>query len=278
MAAVSRFSLSDQTKSHGLVRCGSDCDCRSPAFVKFHDVRIEPGTVFDIFPGEQFVIAWRNRFEVEFTGLAGPCGFEKVDSVTAGRQKHDADIWNGLTLLIAHGAVQGAWTGSNYDVDLTVWLPVDMQTIVQEILAPKPHRLYVETIGEGVHQELVISGGNIVQRETPVRRRCLSWAPQHRNVRIRPQPYLELCPVCVIFRFLLPFNCEVTGNVESRHDRYHDILQIRVPHVDWNASSHVAGLGYQHVFSGNDIAHFEFACRIRGPVYPGEGIVSGRSG
>src|SRR6266571_6990626 len=179
-----RHSLSDQTNSHGLVRCRSDRDRGSPAFVKFDDVRIKPGTILDIFPAEQFVIAWRNRFEVEFTGLAGPCGFEKVDSVMAGRHKHDADIWNGLTLLIAHGAVQGAWTGSNYDVDLTAWLPVDMQTIVQEILAPKPYRLYVKTIGKGVHQDPVISGGDTLQRKTPVRGRCLpsSQRPQPGNI------------------------------------------------------------------------------------------------
>jgi len=52
-----RHSLSDQTNSHGLVRCRSDRDRGSPAFVKFDDVRIEPGTIVDIFPGEQFVIA-----------------------------------------------------------------------------------------------------------------------------------------------------------------------------------------------------------------------------
>src|SRR5438876_5842364 len=101
-----RHSLSDQTSSHGLVRCRSDRDRRSPAFVKFDDVRIEPGAILDIFPGEQFVMAWGNRFEAEFTGLAGPRNFEKVEPVTAGRHKRYADIRNGLAHLIADGAVQ----------------------------------------------------------------------------------------------------------------------------------------------------------------------------
>src|SRR2546425_5480739 len=104
MAAVSRFSLSDQTDSHVLVRCGSDRDRRSPAFVKFDGVRIEPGTILDIFPGEQFVIARGNRFEAEFAGIAGTRSLEKVDSVMAAWHKHDADIWNRLTLLIAYRA------------------------------------------------------------------------------------------------------------------------------------------------------------------------------
>ena len=56
---------------------------RFPAFVKFDDVRIEPGTIVDIFPGEQFVIARGNGFEAEFAGLAGTRSFEKVDSVIA---------------------------------------------------------------------------------------------------------------------------------------------------------------------------------------------------
>src|SRR5437773_1473345 len=72
-----RHSLSDQTNSHGLVRCRSDRDRGSPAFVKFDDVRIKPGTILDIFPGEQFVIARRNRFEAEFAGLAGTRSFKR---------------------------------------------------------------------------------------------------------------------------------------------------------------------------------------------------------
>src|SRR5207247_10528795 len=100
----SPFSLSDQTHSHGLVRCRSDRDRGSPAFVKFDDVRIKPGTILDIFPGEQFVIARGNGFEAEFAGLAGPRSFEKVDPVTAAWYKHDAAIWNRLTFFIAHSA------------------------------------------------------------------------------------------------------------------------------------------------------------------------------
>ena len=73
-----RYSLSDQTNSHGLVRCRSDRDRGSPAFVKFDDVRIKPGTILDIFPGEQFVIARGKGFEAEFAGLAGTRSFEKV--------------------------------------------------------------------------------------------------------------------------------------------------------------------------------------------------------
>ena len=78
-----RHSLSDQTNSHGLVRCRSDPNRGSPAFVEFDDVRIKPGTIVDIFPGEQFVIARGNGFEAEFAGLAGTRSFEKVDSVIA---------------------------------------------------------------------------------------------------------------------------------------------------------------------------------------------------
>src|SRR3989442_13701440 len=94
-----RHSLSDQTNSHGLVRCRSDRDRRSPAFVRFHHVRIKPGTILDIFPGEQFVIARGNRLEAEFAGLAGPRSFERVDSVTAVRRKHYAATWNVVAFL-----------------------------------------------------------------------------------------------------------------------------------------------------------------------------------
>ena len=64
--------------------------------------------------------------------------------------------------------VRATWSVSKHDLDLTVRLPVDMQAVVQEILAPKPYRLYVKTIGKGVNQDPVISSRDIFQCKTPV--------------------------------------------------------------------------------------------------------------
>src|SRR5213594_1292425 len=92
-------------------------------------------------------------------------------------------------------------------------------------------------------------------------------------MRIRPELYFELCQVRLIFRFFSAVDSDVTGDIESGHDRYHDTLQVRVPHLHCNASTHMPAirriaLSNQDVFSGNDIAHFEFARR---PAYPGDG-------
>src|SRR5437867_3988226 len=49
-----------------------------------------------------------------------------------------------------------------------------MQAVVQEILGPKPYRLYVKAIGKGAHHDPVISGGDTLQRKIPFPRRSAS--------------------------------------------------------------------------------------------------------
>src|SRR2546426_8276729 len=49
-----------------------------------------------------------------------------------------------------------------------------MQAVVQEILGPKPYRLYVKAIGKGAHHDPVISGGDTLQRKIPFRGRSAS--------------------------------------------------------------------------------------------------------
>src|SRR5438552_1272031 len=121
-----------------------------------------------------------------------------------------------------------------------------MQAGVQEILAPKPYRLDVKTIGKRFHQEPVISGRDTLQHKTSLLgRRLRGSSAQPRN--IVSQPYSELCQVRMIFRFCSAVDYEMTGNVVPRHDGYDNILQIRVPHLDGNTSAHFAGLCNQEV-------------------------------